>query len=424
MQGLIDHRFLPLAALGRGATAAVVRAFDAVDERIVALKFLDTVAPTPRHPGADEFEAFRRVRHPAVVSAFELGVTHSGPWSHGRPYLVLEAADGSDLGRLVARGRLDPQTVEEIAVELLRALEVVHEAGIVHRDIKPQNIVWNGALKLTDFGLAVPIGSRRETGHISGTLRYIAPEAILGQPLDGRTDLYATGLLLAYLLRGRHCCPARQRRALRFHLEGRPVRLDPSRYGERLTTLIEALTARLPASRFESAGAALAQLGVRPQRLAQDHRVDLWKLRLDLDALRLGERRIHPLPTQGDGASQLIRAARTWAEVRRVPFLDSRQRQRSLRRLVRREAIQDKRWRRLGRQAGLYWHRSAALATPDVSSEVEELSDELLRLCAGRGLVVIDDQTAWGERWQQLTAAPRTEGSGRCGFLLLTRRRW
>jgi len=224
----LDERFLLLETLGHGGMGSVFSAFDRVDRRLVALKVpRDEIPAGPAHPLAAEFEAWSRVRHPNVVRAYEMGRASDGPIPRGTPYLVLEHVAGRPAHQALRPGSVDPQTVEEIARQVLRALDHVHAEGLVHRDVKPGNVLVTptrrgpGRVKLTDFGLAARTGDRSAPGRLSGSLPYASPEALLGSPIDGRADLYALGLLLHYLSTG--ALPFRGKTpesVIRWHLDG------------------------------------------------------------------------------------------------------------------------------------------------------------------------------------------------------------
>ena len=172
---LQDDRFLVLGALGRGGMASVYRAFDRIEQRVVALKAgSDGQQAGPAHPLSAEFEAWTRLRHPNIVEAYELATASRGPLQDGTPYLVLEHVDGLPAHESLRPGRESPDALEQLSVQLLRGLDHVHAAGLVHRDVKPANLLvrrWGRQvdLKLTDFGLATMVGltwssPRRRTG--------------------------------------------------------------------------------------------------------------------------------------------------------------------------------------------------------------------------------------------------------------------
>jgi serine/threonine-protein kinase len=225
--------------LGRGGMASVWLASDEVLERPVAVKVLaDTIASDP------EFLArFRReARVAASLSHANLVDIYDFAGGSERPYLVMEYVPGENLGERTQHG--DEVECERLARELLGALAHIHAAGIVHRDVKPQNVLIapDGSAKLIDFGIALTEGATAltQTGHLLGTARYIAPEVMRGEPATERSDLYSCGILL------RECIG-----------ESHPRWLG---------ALADRLSAADPAGRPASARAALAQVG--PKALA------------------------------------------------------------------------------------------------------------------------------------------------------------
>ncbi len=181
--------------LGRGGMASVWLANDEVLDRPVAVKVLsDTIASDP------EFTArFRReariaasLSHPNLIGVYDYAEGEE------RPYLVMEYVPGANLAE--ARERRVPIDCEGLARQLLGALAHIHAAGIVHRDVKPQNVLIapGGETKLIDFGIALPKDATAltRTGNLLGTARYIAPEVMSGEPATERSDLYSCGVVL------------------------------------------------------------------------------------------------------------------------------------------------------------------------------------------------------------------------------------
>ena len=329
---LQDERFLLVESLGRGGMARVFRAFDRVEQRLVALKVLHDDDPGgPGHPFAEEFDLWSRMRHPNVVQAHELRFARRGPIAVGTPYLVLEHVSGGPAHRMLRPGSIPPATLERLAVLLLRGLGHVHDAGLVHRDLKPANVLVAPdaaeaeRVKLTDFGLATVAGSSEEPGCFSGSLPYASPEALLGWPLDGRADLYGLGILLYQLAAGE--LPAGRGGVdalMRWHLTGPPA--DPARTpSEKLRRFIRRLTTRNRDRRPRDTRHALELLGARPPEphAGQDPGVPAAtraRLRLALDAARLGALRTFRLPHATDQARALVREVRVWTQVRGLDF--------------------------------------------------------------------------------------------------------
>ncbi len=332
---LVDGRFLLLDALGRGGMATVYKAFDRVEERLVALKVQnEAAAPGPSHPLAAEYDAWARLDHPNIVEAFELAFTRAGPLAAGTPYLVLENVAGGPLQLAWPGGRLEPPILERLAADLLSALDHVHAAGLVHRDLKPANVLADTSdpartrFKLTDFGLAAPTGTASAAGRVSGSLLYLAPEAFLGLPLDGRADLYGLGILLYQLATGELPFPRGDvAEIVRWHVGGPTADLERVRTGAppSVARLVGRLTARDRRERPASAGAAIAELGVGgceagPRRAAD--RGERARMRLALDAARLGARRMFPLPRRPALRQALLRQIRFWSHVHALAFHD------------------------------------------------------------------------------------------------------
>jgi len=191
--------------VGHGGMSTVYKAHDSLLERNVALKVLHQ-----QYNEDEEFvERFKRearsvaqLQHPNIVTVIDRGE------EDGRQYIVFEYIDGENLKELVVRkGRLDVRTALEIALEIARGLSFAHESGLVHRDVKPQNVLLNGdgGAKVTDFGIARSLEVERsmtQTGTVLGTSNYIAPEQAGGKPVDAHTDVYSLGIVLYEMLTG------------------------------------------------------------------------------------------------------------------------------------------------------------------------------------------------------------------------------
>ena len=190
--------------LGAGGMGAVWKALDTRLERHVALKFLAPNLigdPLSLARFRREGRVVARMNHPNVLTVYEAGV------EDGIPYICTEIVDGDDLHSLLEKtGRFSTARVQDVGVQLLRALESVHAFGIVHRDIKPHNIMLraDGILKILDFGIARPDDETAISapGSISGTPRYLAPELLDCREPDARSDLFSIGAVLYELLTG------------------------------------------------------------------------------------------------------------------------------------------------------------------------------------------------------------------------------
>src|SRR6059058_2924637 len=198
-----DRRYVIRRKLGSGGMADVYLAEDQELGRRVALKLLDE-----RHASDEQFvERFRReaqsaagLNHPNIVSIFDRGR------AEGTYYIAMEYLDGRTLKELLVRNGPTPIPIAiDYARQILGALSFAHKNGIVHRDIKPHNVVVgpDGRLKVTDFGIARSGASQMtEVGSIIGTAQYLSPEQARGSPVDQTSDLYSVGVVLYELLTG------------------------------------------------------------------------------------------------------------------------------------------------------------------------------------------------------------------------------
>ena len=198
--GMLKDRYRLERLLGRGGMASVWLGHDEMLDRPVAVKVLsDTIASDPGFLARFRREAkvAAGLSHPNLVGIYDYAEGDE------RPYLVMEFVPGEDLGSRLARG--SQVDCGRLAEELLDAVAHIHGVGILHRDIKPQNIVItpDGGAKLIDFGIALPADatSLTQTGLILGTKRYAAPEVMDGEAASERSDLYSCGIVLQPCLR-------------------------------------------------------------------------------------------------------------------------------------------------------------------------------------------------------------------------------
>ena len=259
--------------LGAGGMGIVYRAFDRELAEPVAIKTLrpDTVAgdPVALERFKQEIRLARKITHRNVVRTYDLGEVN------GIYYLTMEFVEGTSLKQLIqSRGRLPAPVTLTVGKQLCRALEVAHEQGVIHRDIKPQNIVVepNGFLKVMDFGIArlanPPKGKGlTEAGMAIGTPDYMSPEQLSGLELDPRSDLYSAGVVLFECLTGRLPFEADSPWALiAKHIEEEPP--DPrsrnAEVPEGLARVVIKAMAKQKESRFQTAEEmyqALAAIG-------------------------------------------------------------------------------------------------------------------------------------------------------------------
>ncbi len=203
---VFGDRYEILARLARGGMATVYRAFDRRLHRIVAVKVMheslgDDVDFASKFDR--EARAAARLSHPNVVSVFDQGT------EDGRPYIVMEFVEGRTLRSVISReAPLTPLRALEFIEPAVRALAAAHEAGLVHRDVKPENVLIaeRGVVKVTDFGLAKAITAQTATatqGLLIGTVSYLPPELVMSGKADERSDVYSAGIVLFELLTGR-----------------------------------------------------------------------------------------------------------------------------------------------------------------------------------------------------------------------------
>lgn len=201
----LDGRYEIMEVLGVGGMAVVYKAFDNIDHRIVAVKILkdEFLANADfKRRFMNESKAISVLSHPNIVKVYDV--------SYGEilQYIVMEYVDGISLKEYIEQqGVIDPREALYFVTQILRALQHAHDKGIVHRDIKPQNImlISDGTIKVTDFGIAR--FSRSETRTMTdgaiGSVHYISPEQAKGSVTDAKTDLYAVGVMLYEMLTGR-----------------------------------------------------------------------------------------------------------------------------------------------------------------------------------------------------------------------------
>ncbi|MFL4948633.1 protein kinase domain-containing protein [Streptomyces sp. MMS24-I31] len=198
---LIAGRYRLLARLGHGGMGTVWRAKDETVDREVAVKEPRVPDHLPERERANAFERMRRearaaarLDHPSVVNVHDVAVVDGQPW------IVMELVQGRSLGSALQEGTLDAREAARIGLEVLGALEAAHAAGILHRDVKPDNILLgrHDRTVLTDFGIAQIEGetSLTDTGGFVGSPEYIAPERVLGQRPGPASDLWSLGVVL------------------------------------------------------------------------------------------------------------------------------------------------------------------------------------------------------------------------------------
>jgi serine/threonine protein kinase len=200
----LSGRYRLEARIGSGGMSTVYRALDGTLQRQVAIKLMNREVASD----SDQLERFRRearavaqLSHPHIVGVIDAGE------DEGRPYIVFEYVEGETLKDRIRRlGRLPIPEAVAYAIEIARALGAAHARHIVHRDVKPQNVLLDqeGSAKVTDFGIARTLDEEGLTadGRVLGTTDYVSPEQALGQPVTGQSDLYSLGIVLWEMLTG------------------------------------------------------------------------------------------------------------------------------------------------------------------------------------------------------------------------------
>src|SRR5207248_9735554 len=244
--------------VGSGGMSSVYRAHDRLLDRKVALKILHEQYTED----ADYVERFRRearavaaLSHPNIVTVIDRGEHEN------RQFIVFEYVEGENLKRLIERrGPAPVTTALELAIQVARGLSFAHQQGLVHRDVKPQNVLLNGdgQAKVTDFGIARSLDVKHgmtQTGTVLGTSDYIAPEQAQGQRVDEHTDVYSLGVVLYELLTNEVPFPGENFVAVAMrHINEAPPSVRDKRpdVSPRLEAAVQCAMAKRPEDRFQT----------------------------------------------------------------------------------------------------------------------------------------------------------------------------
>ncbi|MER7837298.1 protein kinase [Streptomyces sp. NPDC096040] len=275
-RALAGGRYQLRDLLGAGGMASVHLAYDTVLDRQVAIKTLHTELGREqafRERFRREAQAVAKLTHTNIVSVFDTGedTLSDGGSATGdgslMPYIVMEYVEGRPLGSVLDEdvrqyGAIPADKALKITADVLAALEISHEMGLVHRDIKPGNVMMTkrGVVKVMDFGIARAmqsgVTSMTQTGMVVGTPQYLSPEQALGRGVDARSDLYSVGIMLFQLVTGRLPFDADSPLAIAYaHVQEEPV--APSSINRALPPAVDALIARAlkknPNERFPTA---------------------------------------------------------------------------------------------------------------------------------------------------------------------------
>jgi len=253
------------ARIGSGGMSTVYRAFDRTLERTVAIKVMNREIAQD----SDQLERFRRearavaqLNHPHVVGVIDAGE------EDGRPFIVFEHVEGETLKRHIReRGRLPIGESVAYAIEIARALGVAHAHHIVHRDVKPQNVLIgpDGRARVTDFGIARTLDEDGLTadGRVLGTTDYVAPEQAVGHDVTGRSDLYSLGIVLYEMLTGEVPYRGDNQVAVAMAHVREPmpdVRASRPEVSAALAAVLDRATAKEPGDRHRDAAELVAEL--------------------------------------------------------------------------------------------------------------------------------------------------------------------
>ena len=274
----LGGRYELLRRLAQGGMASVYLARDRQLDRHVALKMLHpqfATDPTFAERLRREAHAAAGLSHPNIVGVYDWG--RQGE----RYFIVMEYVSGHSLAEIIAaRGALNPKAAAAVAFEVAAALAFAHRGGIVHRDVKPQNVLLSadGHVKVTDFGIATMMGAGpsaglTETGTVVGTASYLSPEQARGEPTDARSDLYSLGVVLYEMLAGRPPFRGDTPVAVAYqHVQDPPVAL--SSLGTDVPRPLENITMRLlakdPEDRYSRAEDLREHLQILRERFEQD----------------------------------------------------------------------------------------------------------------------------------------------------------
>ena len=264
---VLGGRYEILAILGQGGMGAVYKARDNELERLVALKVIRpelTTNPDMLRRFKQELILARQITHRNVVRIFDLGQ------ADGFKFITMEYLEGQDLRAVLKeKGKLPPQEAARIILQICRALEVAHGEGVVHRDLKPQNIMLdaNGRAYVMDFGIArsAHLPGMTQTGALIGTPEYMSPEQGKGEKLDERSDLFSLGVIFYELVAGQSPFYSETPLATlwkRMQEKAKPLReVDPS-IPKPLSDIVAKAMEIEPADRFASAGEMAQQLEI------------------------------------------------------------------------------------------------------------------------------------------------------------------
>ncbi|MFJ9459539.1 protein kinase [Kitasatospora sp. NPDC101447] len=266
-----NGRYVLQRLLGEGGMASVHLAYDSVLDRQVALKSMHSELGRDdsfKERFRREAQAVARLEHPNIVTVYDSG-EDVAPDGSSTPYIVMQLVDGKGLREAINEavaqyGAMPTEEALKVIVGVLNALEASHDMSLVHRDIKPGNVMFDrkGNVKVMDFGIARAlesgVTSMTQTGMVVGTPQYLSPEQALGKPVDARSDLYSVGVMLFEMLTGQLVFDGDSAFSIAYkHVQEEPP--APSTLNRSVTPEVDAFVAQAlrkdPAHRFQSAAA-------------------------------------------------------------------------------------------------------------------------------------------------------------------------
>lgn len=327
-QRIIADRYVVGDLIGQGGMSSVYRGTDTKLGRQVAIKILKADLSSDdvsRDRFKQEAQASSRMAHPTIVRVFDAGDelldSPSGP--QNLPYIVMEYVEGQDLRRLISKGAIGQREACLIVEDVLTALEYSHKAGVIHRDIKPGNIMITktGQVKVMDFGIARAVSetsaSVEHTTAILGTASYFSPEQAKGDVVDARTDLYSAGVVLYELLAG--SVPFRGDSAVSVayqHVSEKPV--PPSERNAAVTPALDRVVLKALAKdknkRYESASEFREYLKKAASGEMPDFEVDQggFEELFGTDTLSSSQQAVRQLSSGGGSVRTQIRPPVMW----------------------------------------------------------------------------------------------------------------
>jgi tetratricopeptide (TPR) repeat protein len=261
----IGARYRVLGQLGEGGMGSVYRALDRLSGQQVALKKvsrpIEQLQWATRSEGMDlklalayEFQSLASLRHPNIISVLDYGFD-----SERQPYFTMELLNGAQTILEAGHGKATGKKIA-LLVQMLQALAYLHRRGIIHRDLKPANVlVTNGQVKVLDFGLAA-VAERADVGATSGTLAYMAPEVLAGEPAGIAADMYAVGIIAYELFVGRHPFDIQNVAKLLEDIVHTPPDLTLNGLDPKIAPILERLLAKDPLFRYRQANEVIEAL--------------------------------------------------------------------------------------------------------------------------------------------------------------------